>query len=437
MKVKKISIKNFKGIADKSFSLDERFTVFIGNNASGKTTVLDAMAVALGCFFLGVGAPARPINWDEVRVIDIDGQDKPQLPVEIWAEGSVAGVTLQPWGRKIQTSNTTTKEASPIRNVSRKLLELSRTPRQERAAGMEAVFPIIAYHGTGRLWAQHEAPKKHQKQIEGVGRAYVNALSAKSSSKDFLAWVRTQDDNVRKFDRPLERAHLKAFLQAIESIMLDQRWHDVKFDHAKDTLSGVFVDNAGRRMELAYEQLSDGFKNVAGIIADIAFRCIQLNPHLGESAVVETPGVVLIDELDLHLHPNWQKRVVLDLKNAFPNIQFIATTHSPFIVQSLEAHELVILDDLSIDEQPNSMPLNRVATELMGVDGIRSDDFEARVKEATQKLESIESASGRFTLDDYKALSKAFNEIALSETDDPEYKAYLDLKIQAGDDEAG
>jgi predicted ATP-binding protein involved in virulence len=96
--------------------------------------------------------------------------------------------------------------------------------------------------------------------------------------------------------------------------------------------------------KLFFGQLSDGYRNLIGMVADIAYRCIKLNPHLGENVISHTPGIVLIDDLDLHLHPNWQKRIVADLKNIFTSIQFVATTHSPFIVQSLKADELINLD---------------------------------------------------------------------------------------------
>ncbi|GGK47951.1 hypothetical protein GCM10009103_48090 [Pseudomonas koreensis] len=360
-------------------------------------------------------------------MVVIDGQQKPQIPVEIKATGVVNGKEIKPWGRSILTTKTTTKDAKSIKDIAQNLLKLSRTPREEREGGAEAIFPVIAYHGTGRLWAQHEA-QKYQKQIEGVQRAYINALSAKSSSKDFTAWIKTQEDSVQKFNRPLERAHLEAFKAAIEGPVIDGRWTNVKYDNKQEVLTGFFVDNSGRSLELNYNQLSDGFRNIIGMIADIAFRCIQLNPHLGRDVVNLTPGVVLIDELDQHLHPNWQKRVVNDLKQAFPKIQFVATTHSPFIVQSLEADELVNLDELELSESPNLLPINKVATQIMGVDGIRSDDFEERVKDATQQLSEIEAENGKLSLDDYEKISKALDQIALSETNDPAYRAFLELK---------
>jgi len=71
-----------------------------------------------------------------------------------------------------------------------------------------------------------------------------------------------------------------------------------------------------------------------GMVADIAYRSAVLNPQLGSEAAQKTPGIVLIDEIDLHLHPKWQRRVVEDLRATFPALQFVATTHSPFIAFS-------------------------------------------------------------------------------------------------------
>lgn len=188
-------------------------------------------------------------------------------------------------------------------------------------------------------------------------RGYANALTAKSSSKEFLAWFKTQQDSLKKFDDPLEWRHFEAFKQAILAMLPPERWYGLEWDFKRDALIGIFRDADGLPHRLSYGQLSDGYRNLVGMVADIAYRCIQLNPHLGELAVTETPGVVLIDELDLHLHPNWQKTVVRDLKQAFPRMQFIATTHSPFIVQSLGENELLNLDREVVEPAPDELPL--------------------------------------------------------------------------------
>jgi predicted ATP-binding protein involved in virulence len=151
--------------------------------------------------------------------------------------------------------------------------------------------------------------------------------------------------------------------------------------------------------------------------ADIAYRCIQLNPHLGENAVTDTPGVVLIDELDLHLHPNWQRHVVADLKNAFPNIQFVATTHSPFIVQSLEADELINLDN-NIETAPNDLSIDEVSTLFMGVKSEFSEknaDLEQKSTSIIQRLQANEPV----------------DEQEINEISNPAVRAFLELTKMA------
>lgn len=443
MNISSMRITNFKGIANLEVKLNRQFTVLIGDNATGKTSILDALSVAMGGFLLGIeGVLSRTIRQDEIRLVTIDGQPRPQENVKIEAVGSVWKEKEISWERHISKRKTTYKGARSVSSIAQKMLSLSRTPREDRAEDEEVVFPLLAYHGTGRLWAEHEAIR-FQKQIEGVQRAYNNCLSPKSSSKDFLEWFKTQDYNVLKFELPLDRDHLLAFKETIESLIPDARWANVSFDAKKDMMAGFFIESTGDKNFLCLNQLSDGFRNLIGLAADLVYRCIQLNPQLGRDVVRRTPGIVLIDELDLHLHPKWQRRVVEDLKRLFPAIQFVATTHSPFIVQSLKADELVDLSaetdghasaavDFSVE--PNLLPLSKVATEVMRVDNIRSDDFDRRFSLAREKLSRIGSEVGHLSLSDYISVKTVVDDLLIDETNDPEYKAYLIAKkeIQGG-----
>jgi hypothetical protein len=94
-----------------------------------------------------------------------------------------------------------------------------------------------------------------------------------------------------------------------------------------------------------FSNLSDGQRIMLTLIGDLVRRIVMLNPHLGDRALLETPGVVLIDELDLHLHPKWQRRVIHDLKKTFPCLQFVATTHSPQLVGEALPEEIRILEN--------------------------------------------------------------------------------------------
>ena len=101
---------------------------------------------------------------------------------------------------------------------------------------------------------------------------------------------------------------------------------------------GIAVKNADGTI-IDFAALSDGYRNVIKIVTDIATKMCILNPYLQGDTLKKTPGVVVIDELDLSLHPTWQRRIVRILKELFPKVQFICATHSPFIVQSLEEME--------------------------------------------------------------------------------------------------
>jgi predicted ATP-binding protein involved in virulence len=92
-----------------------------------------------------------------------------------------------------------------------------------------------------------------------------------------------------------------------------------------------------------------------------------LNPHLGKYAAKKSTGVILIDELDLHLHPKWQRRVVDDLKRTFPAIQFICSTHSPFLIQSLEPGELIRLQDTDAGGEYSNQSLEEIVEHVQGV----------------------------------------------------------------------
>lgn len=111
--------------------------------------------------------------------------------------------------------------------------------------------------------------------------------------------------------------------------------------------------------------LSDGYRNVIKIILDIAARMCILNPYLKEKALQETPGIVLIDEIDLSLHPTWQKRIIGILKQLFPKIQFICATHSPFIIQSLEEGESITLDQ-PLESEYSGESIEDISEDIMG-----------------------------------------------------------------------
>jgi len=157
---------------------------------------------------------------------------------------------------------------------------------------------------------------------------------------------------------------------------------------------------------LPFTALSDGTRNYFAIVADIAFKCVTLNPHLKENALKETNGIILIDELDLHLHPDWQRRMIHSLKDIFPNVQFITTTHSPFLIQETALNQLVVLKKCAVDFVGSGIDLS-------------IED----IAEEVQKVENPQWSKSRQKMFE---VAKAYYKAVVEGKDTPEMKAELD-----------
>ncbi|MCF8294942.1 MAG: AAA family ATPase [Bacteroidales bacterium] len=429
MRIKRINIKNFKGFQNVSFDLESNFTVFIGDNAKGKTTVLDAIAIAVGCFLRGIDVAkqeARGIEKREIRIHTIDGQPRPQIPVEIEAFGEVGGIQLNNgWKRTVnKLSKKTTATFVHAKNIENIAVSMLNRSRKEG----NVTFPVIAYHGTGRLWAVHEEKKSpYKKQGEGVEIAYLRCLSPKSSSKEFLSWYKTYEDEIRKFDLDSDKVLLKTFNKAIMAMIPDNHWTEMAYSFKDEDIIGLF-NKDNNTEKLLYSQLSDGYRNLIGMVADIAFRCIKLNPHLGALAVEKSPGIILIDELDLHLHPKWQKQIVQDLKEVFKNMQFVATTHSPFIIQSLKSSELINLDNISqLDTDPYKYSIEEITTSEMGVQNVlRSKQFLTMQNLAKEYFNLIRDKADSNKIQAAKLL---LDKLRVEYNSDPAYVALLESEF--------
>jgi len=198
----------------------------------------------------------------------------------------------------------------------------------------------------------------------------------------------------------------------------DIQYNKTYSDYGEFEVLADFEDGQPVERKL-YSNLSDGMKAMLNVVAEIAYRCIMLNGRFGERAIELSPGVVLIDEFDMHLHPNWQRHVVQDIKDAFPNIQFVTTTHSPFIVQSLEADELINLDG-NVDTQPNDLSIDKVATFFLGVESPFSEQSQTLQDQSNTFLRQLDNGIDSQQL-----------EVQLEEVSNPAVRAFLQLAQMA------
>lgn len=368
-----VRLTNFRGIEQCAHSLQPT-TVFIGDNGRGKTCWLEAIAATIGVFLSGVGAgPAPILTESDVREVlkrmgDLPDRQR-QLPMRIEVDGVVEGHPLT-WGRQIDhlpmTDAVNTDDALQIK---------ARKAGEEIRGHSMRQLPVLVYYGTQRLWPPDVEPKSDvgSNRLDG----YRDCLNPAATQKHLLGWMKKYTFVELQRKKPVPQ--LQAIRRAVVACIDDAK--DFRYEVDLDEL--VLEMNNGECPR--FRTLSDGYRNMVAMVADIAWRASVLNPQLLDRAPDYAEGVVLIDEIDLHLHPKWQRRVLSDLRRVFPRLQFIATTHSPFIVQSLEAGQLVNLDDQAGDIPYANESPEDIAENLMGVELPQRSERRKREYEAAKR----------------------------------------------------
>lgn len=415
MKINEITIKNFRGFEDFHAELNPDLTVFIGNNGSGKSTVLDAISISIGTFFSGLdGVPGTGINKEDVTcksfdmgtVIDLQHQ----YPSVITAKGEVGGEVME-WSRSLNgaSGRTTTIDAKSIISAAEGY------QARIREGDTSLILPIISYYGTGRLWAQKKE-KRSSEQLVQFSRlsGYIDCLAAESNEKLMLKWFEKM--TIQQAQRQQPSPELNAVEQAVSRCFAGITGSEqvvTQFNLDTHSLDILYTDAEGWKLRVPMKNLSDGYKNTIGMIADIAYRMAILNPQLLGNVLTETPGIVLIDEVDLHLHPVWQQRIIRDLQTLFPKVQFIVSTHAPSVISSVKRENMLVLD---ADGQPYTLPV-----EVYGKD---ANSILTAVMDAHHRPAEVQAMFDRFYLTverDFSQAEAILNEIeTLIGSEDPE-----------------
>ena len=434
MRIEEVRLHNYRRYEEAAFRFHPRFTVLIGDNGMGKTTVLDALAALLGTYFQGSGIDTgtRPIRKSDARfVVRKEGGQvffEPRREVFLEAEALVEGQSLS-WRRDLGDRGARARD----------FIEAGRRHRDLVEAGEDIDLPLMLYYGSGRLWRQHRdvPPDKPGSRLV----AYRFALDPLSDHKAFERWFKRL--TYASLQERSENPALRAIERAVTMCIPDAR--SFRFDVGEDRIVLEFEDGEC----LPFDSLSDGFRNMAAMVADIAHRSVRLNPHFGVDAIARTSGVVLVDEIDLHLHPRWQRRVVDDLKAAFPRLQFIATTHSPFILQSLEPGEVI---DLDADASPDAIlgaPGNVAAPgpardySNRSIEDIVEDVMKVEVPQRSHRYQQMYDAAkeyyallqrGREANDgELERIKRKLDELSAPFSDNVAYHAFLEMeRIAAG-----
>lgn len=439
MHIDRLHVKNFKGFQDKEFSLHPQFNLIVGVNGTGKTSVLDALSIAVGSWFLGIrGYDTRPIRPQEVFLANFEEESihddgrrtfdirwESQYPCSVEAVGEVLGNNVS-WLRSLNTpgGRTTYGEAAQLKN-------LAANANASVRSGGEVLLPLISYYGTGRLWdvPREQAQVKDEKAItrkEALSRfaGYRNSIDPRLSVAELVRWIARQSwISFQQGSQPSSLYEMvrNAIVSCIEGAT--HLYFDARFGE-------VIVEMAQQGTQ-PFNNLSDGQRCMLAMVGDMAQKAAVLNPHLGDKALDETPGVVLIDELDLHLHPKWQRRIIEDLRRTFPKIQFVATSHSPFLIQSLRSGEELIMLDGQPTAQVANMTVDEIAQGIMGIANPQvSQRYQTMKGVARRYLETLEEAA-LAPEEKLAAYKERLGETIAPFADNPAFQALLEMKRAA------
>lgn len=427
MVIQSIKIQNFKGFSNQVYAFNPRFNVIIGDNGSGKSTVLNALQVALGGYLQCLDLPAtknfrRPIKPSEVRKVwnaaykSYENAPK-ETAVEVSGYFETADAPIS-WKRAMLVNGTT----SHNRMDTGALMDLVETWKQGKKSALLPT-PIVASFGTERTQAQIRKSQQAQSRRTKLEKAFLAALSDKVDFIGAIEWLHNYEQEL-VYDREFEGTKT-AFFEAIETAIPYLK--KVGYNSYYQELEAEVQINEKAFGKTLHSNLSDGLKAMLNLVAELAFRCVALNGFFGKETIKKTAGVVLIDELDMHLHPNWQTRIVQDLKTAFPKIQFIVTTHAPFVIQSLKKEELIFLEpNLYAEEDPFRKSIEEISSEEMGVQNVpRSLRFLEMQEVASQYYNLLEQGHNSANSAAVKSLRKRLNELEQLFSDDPAFVALL------------
>lgn len=343
MRLDRLHIQNFRCYEDATFEFQPGFNLVVGVNGSGKTSLLQAVAASFDSVPASMGAyNGGALLKDQDARFTLDNYNgrvrfERKFPITLEIDGDVFGD--RSWSKiKLGSDQSVYPDLAFIDAVSENVKGLSQ--------GIETDLPLLAFYRANRQWstmnvsAEFSAAQKISR-LDG----YKNWHDCTTDIQDFESWI------IGKTLEELQSIHRSS--GAMSMFDNELTWINSAVKCALPDSTGFYYDlplrsllvNFGNNKVIPFNELSDGQRGLVALIADIARRMCILNPHMGKDVLQNTPGVVIIDELDIHLHPAWQRNIVPALKQAFPKVQFIAASHSPQIIGSLKPEEVIVLNN--------------------------------------------------------------------------------------------
>lgn len=340
------------------------FNLLLGDNGVGKTTVLEAATVAVSGFLAGMeDVSTRNIYKDDIHYQIV--KDNNGIPNKLYKEPVEVESTLNydgsdyTWSRVKKGATVSSRTSINPRDILKVSRELINSTEHK-------ILPLISYQSASRHWvsARSDANEKKRKELHNRRCGYLGCMEKTANLASINNWCKQMEwGSVRMNHISENYQQFGKIVSKFMSIMNDGVVSEVIFNPNSEFL--LYCEDGEYK---AISDLSAGYQSVLNLIMDLAYRMAILNPDEGDN-IPNAEGIVLIDEIDSNLHPKWQWRIIDALTETFPNVQFIAATHSPIIVSSCKNANII-----SIDEEQNiryigdsyAFSVNEILKDILG-----------------------------------------------------------------------
>ena len=340
MELNKIKVKNYKAITDRELEVARGVNLLIGDNGAGKSSMLEAMTVALSGMFEKIpGVFQKGIAQSDIHIKVMDKGDASieilyHVPTEITTYVTLDSMEYclkKYWESEDGSVRTKTEDSG----LGKKM--------QQKVNDSAEVLPLICFQSDARVWQMQrtDSGKNLKKKLNDRRCGYINCLDYSLDIKGIQAWCLKME--LTAFQKNMKIREYEAFKQIISKFMQTINGLETAPDIYYSSQLEEMVYREGD-VTMPVTRLSAGYQSLLWIVMNLAYRWALLNPDTTGN-VQEARGIVLIDEIDMHLHPKWQWNIVKALEETFPHVQFILTTHSPIVISSCRNEHLILMND--------------------------------------------------------------------------------------------
>ena len=339
MQIKTIHLVNYKGIEDLTVKFNSGVNLIIGNNGAGKSSLLGGLSLALESLLWGsAGSDTRKLMRDEVRIVtslvgSVTESVKYCTPVSIYCDFELGGADYDISYKYEEDPQGDITLATHRQQMKTEALNKMRELVNDKSSRL----PLLSFQSDRReFFTSKNKPELPAGDVERR-QGYKDCLNGMASVDAIQNWCAQMDYAGYRLGH--EATEYALFKKTVSRFITElEENNDVKVEFSPKLNRLIYSENGSSYL---VNNLSAGYQSVLCLIMELAYRTALLNPNLDNLNVLE--GVSVIDEIDMHLHPRWQWKILGALRATFPRVQFIIATHSPIVISSAENAKLIVM----------------------------------------------------------------------------------------------